>query len=80
MAMKEGEISEPVVSQFGYHILYDAAHTQEKLLDDYYFMSELQSNYPTLAIKAVMDKGEKLGFEIKNEELKAQIDAQLGVN
>ena len=32
---------------------------------------------PTLAVKAIVEKGNELGFEIVDEELKAQIDAQI---
>ena len=80
MNLSEGEVSDPIVSQFGYHIIYNAAQSDEAFLNDYYFMSELQSDYPTMALKAVMEKGEELGFEIKDEELKAQINAQLEEN
>ena len=80
MELAEGEISEPIVSQFGYHIIKNAAVSNEAFLKDYYFLSELENNYPTLAIKAIMEKGAELGFEIKDEDLKAQIEAQLEEN
>ncbi len=80
MELAEGEISEPIVSQFGYHIIKNAAVSNEAFLKDYYFLSELEKNYPTLAIKAIMEKGAELGFEIKDEDLKAQIEAQLEEN
>ncbi|MBR2787943.1 MAG: peptidyl-prolyl cis-trans isomerase, partial [Erysipelotrichaceae bacterium] len=73
MNLKEGEISEPVVSQFGYHIIRNVAVENEAFLKDYYFLSNLESNYPTLAIKAIMEKGAELGFENKDEDLKTQI-------
>ncbi len=80
MNLAEGEISEPVVSQFGYHIIRNTAVSDEAFLKDYYFLSELESNYPTMAIKAIMEKGTELGFEIRDEDLKAQIEAQLEEN
>ena len=80
MSLAEGEISEPVVSQFGYHIIRNVAVSDEAFLNDYYFLTNLENNYPTLAIKAIMEKGAELGFEIKDEELKAQIDAQMEEN
>ena len=54
--------------------------SQEALLNDYYYIASLQSTYPTMAIKAIMEKGTELGFEIKDEDLKAQIEAQLEEN
>ncbi len=77
LQLNEGEVSEPIVSQFGYHIIKNAATTNESFLNDYYFLSSLESTYPNMAIKAIMEKGKELGFEIKNEDLKAKIEAQL---
>ncbi|MCR4634008.1 MAG: peptidyl-prolyl cis-trans isomerase [Erysipelotrichaceae bacterium] len=80
LKLNEGEVSEPIVSQFGYHIIKNVAMSQEALLNDYYYLASLESTYPTMAIKAIMEKGTELGFEIKDEDLKAQIEAQLEEN
>ncbi len=80
MALNEGEISEPVVSQAGYHIIYNAATTTEKFLNDYYFMSSLENTNPSLSVKAVLEKGSQLGFEIVDEALKSALEAQLEEN
>lgn len=77
MKLKEDEVSEPIVSQFGYHIIKNAASTPEKMLNDFYFLSEIENNNPTLAIKAIIEKGNELGFEIVDQDVKAKIDAQL---
>ena len=77
LALKDDEVSEPIVSQFGYHIIKDAG-SGDKVLDDYYFISNLQNTNPSLGVKAMVDKGEELGFEIKSEQLKEMINAQLG--
>ena len=70
MQLEEDEISDIVVSQFGYHIIKNAGVTPEKILDDYYFLNTLESTYPTLTLNAVLNKGEELGFVILSEDLK----------
>lgn len=69
LELKDGEVSEPIVSQFGYHIIKNAGTSADKLLDDYYYLADMQSSNPTLALKATLEKGKELGFEIKSEEL-----------
>ena len=69
LALADGEVSEPIVSQFGYHIIKNAGTSADKLLDDYYYLADMQSSNPTLALKATLEKGKELGFEIKSEEL-----------
>ncbi|MCR4855342.1 MAG: peptidyl-prolyl cis-trans isomerase [Erysipelotrichaceae bacterium] len=80
LSLADGEVSEPVVSQFGYHIIKNVGSSNETLLNDYYFIADLENNNPTLIIKAVTEKAKELGFEIKDEGLKAQIEAQLEEN
>lgn len=77
LALKDGEVSEPIVSQYGYHIIKNAGSTIEDVVNDYYYINEIASSNPTLAIKAVVAKAEELGFEITDADLKAQIDKQL---
>lgn len=69
LALADGEVSEPIVSQFGYHIIKNAGTSPDKLLDDYYYLADMQNSNPTLALKATLEKGKELGFEIKSEEL-----------
>ncbi|MBO7698423.1 MAG: peptidylprolyl isomerase [Erysipelotrichaceae bacterium] len=78
MSLGEGEVSEPIVSQFGYHIIYNAGNTAEKMLDDYYLLSELENQYPSLIIEAIMKKADEQGFAIVDEDLKASIEQQMG--
>lgn len=77
LELGDGEVSEPIVSTFGYHIIKNAGSSVDALLDDYYFLSSLQSQYPDLAVRATMKKAESLGFEIKSESLKQMIESQL---
>ncbi|MBO7677072.1 MAG: peptidylprolyl isomerase, partial [Erysipelotrichaceae bacterium] len=78
MELKDGEVSEVITSQFGYHILYNAGSSDEALLDDYYFLSNLESQYQSLIIESIMTKADENGFEIVDEDLKAQLKAQMG--
>ena len=80
LALGDGEISDVITSQFGYHIIKNAGTDPDTILNDYYFLSDLENNYPTLALKAIMNKAAELGFEIKSEDLKAQIEAQMEEN
>ena len=77
MALNDDEVSNVVVSQFGYHIIKNAGSTVEKALNDYYFLSSLENSYPDLALKAILKKGSELGFEIKDEKLLNSISSQL---
>ena len=55
---------------FAYYVFarkqYDASLTYEEILEDYYFISELGSRNPTITIKALMEKADELGFDIKH--------------
>ena len=77
LMLNEDEISDIVVSQFGYHIIKNAGSSVEKAINDYYFLSELENSNPELALKAIMEKGEELGFVIKDEKLLNSISSQL---
>ena len=78
LRLQDGEVSEPIVSQFGYHIIKNSGSKLESIVEDYYFINELGNNNPTMTIKAIMEKAKELGFEIVDEDLKAMIDAQIG--
>lgn len=77
MALEDGEVSDPVVSSAGYHIIYNAGSNTEILLADGEFMNEMIQANPVLSIKCVTDMAEEKGFEIINPELKEMVAKQL---
>ncbi|MBQ9425479.1 MAG: peptidylprolyl isomerase [Erysipelotrichaceae bacterium] len=80
MRLADGEVSDVITSQFGYHIIRNAGVDADTILNDYYFLSDLESNFPTMILEAILNKSDELGFEIKNEDLKTQILSQLEEN
>jgi len=78
LALNDGEVSEPIVSQFGYHIIKNAGSDPDSLLSDYNFLNEIQNQYPELGVKALVEKADALGFVINDEEMKKQIELQIG--
>ena len=80
MRLADGEVSDVITSQFGYHIIRNAGVDADTILNDYNFLSDLESNFPTMILEAILNKADELGFEIKNEDLKTQILSQLEEN
>lgn len=73
LALNNEEVSDVIVSQYGYHIIYAKEATKEIMTESLTFMEDLASMYPYGSIKAVFDKGTELGFEIVSEDLAAEI-------
>ena len=78
LRLADGEVSEPILSEYGWHIIYNAGSTPEAAVNDYYFLQNLEGSNPALMIKAVTVKADELGFEVVSESLKAFIAKQLG--
>lgn len=77
LELANDEVSEPVLSQAGYHIIWNAGNSTDLLLADNEFVVEIEQFDPTIGAKAVMDQANKLGFEIVDENLSKMINAQL---
>lgn len=77
MALKSDEVSEPVLTEYGYHIIWNAGQSKETLYTDPSFFKEIENANPTLGIKAITDKANELGFEILDANFKSYISAQL---
>ena len=78
LSLGDGEVSDPIVSQFGYHIIKNMGSDIDTILNDYYFIYNLQNDHPKITVKAIVEKAEELGFSIKDEQLQAMINEQVG--
>ena len=72
--LKEGQVSEPVVSQYGYHIIRCDASEPKSLLDNDSFIANLTNAYSARYTVALYEKGEELGITIEDETLKTAIN------
>ena len=70
-------VSDPITSQYGYHIIWNDGSSTDTLLQDNSFLQELLNANPNITIKSVMAKADELGFEIIDESLSNMIKAQL---
>lgn len=77
MALGNDEVSEPVTSQAGYHIIWNAGSSTDTLIADSEFLAELEESYPSIGMKAIVEKGNELGFEIVDEQLQNFVNQQL---
>ncbi|MDO4940229.1 MAG: peptidylprolyl isomerase [Erysipelotrichaceae bacterium] len=69
MSLEDGEVSDVVTSQYGYHIIWNYSNKVEDLLDVSDFISTIENNFPTTPVQALQDKASELGFEIKEQNL-----------
>lgn len=72
-----GTITDPVLSEYGYHWIYTEEPTEDELKADDQFMSEIINQYNYASVTAVKEKSDELGYEIVNEDLKNLIDQYL---
>lgn len=77
LALNINEVSEVVVSQFGYHIILAEEAPIEELIADDSFMEGVANSYPYNSIKAIYEKAMALGFTIEDEALQSEIDGVL---
>ena len=77
LALGNNEVSDAITSQAGYHIIWNAGSSIDTVAADSGFLQAIQETYPTLPLKAVMEKANELGFEIIDEKLNSLITTQL---
>ena len=81
MALNEGEVSEWVQSEFGWHLIKcDVADTEKLKEFDEFFMG-LTGYYPTLQPEIVWAKAQEMGVDFMgNEELENRLKIYMGLN
>lgn len=77
LELKDGEVSDVLVTEAGYHIIYNAGSSKEAILNDNYYIAELEQALPNLVLKAVLKKADEFDFEIKSQALQDEIDNML---
>ncbi len=78
LELKEDEVSDVITSQAGYHIIWNAGMSKDKLLANEDFMAWLEKLNPVFGVNAVMDKANELGYVIKDQKLLDAINAEIG--
>ncbi|MCI5773236.1 MAG: peptidylprolyl isomerase [Erysipelotrichaceae bacterium] len=74
LALNEGEVSEWVVSEYGYHLIKCDASTYESLSASEDFVANVLQSDITIKTKALWNKAEELGMDFNgNTELEAQL-------
>lgn len=80
LALNEGERSEWVKSDYGYHLIQIDSTNYESFKDDDSFYNQLFTAYGELQGQAIWAKAESLGIDFKgNEELKTQLRTYMGL-
>jgi len=68
------EVSEPVASEYGYHIIKVTEPTKDELMEDDQFMSEVANFYSYANVYALKEKADELGYSLSSESLKEILD------
>lgn len=77
MNLNEDEVSEVVLSQYGYHIIKCDANSVEKLLDSQDFISKIFNSSSDLYAKLIFSKADELNINILDETFKTEKESYM---
>lgn len=70
-------VSDPTLSEYGYHFIYTEEPTNDELKADSTFCSSISSAYTYSNVVAFKEKSDELGFEISSGDLNSLIENYL---
>ena len=74
IVLPNGSVSEPVLSEFGYHFIRVEEPTEDEIKEDTQFMSEVSNYYSYSNVLAIKEKSDELGFTIVDEKLLSAVN------
>lgn len=81
LALNEGERSEWVKTDYGYHLIQIDSTNYDSFKDDDSFYNQIFTVYPELQAKAIWAKAESLGIDFGgNDELKNELRQYMGLS
>ena len=75
--LNDGETSDLVATNYGYHIIKNYGTDKNLLIENTTFIDQLYSANPNSLVKAIMEKADSLGYKLVDEELSTYISTQL---